>query len=66
MRTSLDRNETIALVTAAAGFSLARPALGQPRLGRAATNGEQVQAERHRAAHLSLTGKVTPGRFTAL
>jgi hypothetical protein len=32
MRTSLDRSASIALVTAAAGFSPARPALGHPRL----------------------------------
>jgi len=40
MRTSLDRNETLALVTATADFSLPPPALGQPRwaaLPRAAT-----------------------------
>jgi hypothetical protein len=31
MRTSLDRNETLALVTATAAFSLTPAALGQPR-----------------------------------
>jgi hypothetical protein len=30
MRTRLDRNETLALVTAIAGFSLTPPALAQP------------------------------------
>ena len=64
MGTSLDRNETPALVTAAAGFSLTPPALGQPRWGRAATNGDrQVHAERPRAAILNLTRTGIPGRF---
>jgi hypothetical protein len=64
MGTSLDRNETPAVVTAAARVSLTPPALGQPRSGRAATNDDrQVQAERHRAANLYLTRTVIPGRL---